>query len=453
MRISNGAYMFVQIGATRDGLDPYLDCAADRGMRAVLVETPAYLRRRRALFGRSFDTELAVSEPQDSAAVLAALALANVAPTLVLAGFERYVSSAFSVAETLCAISRPGGRHSFVPIDKWGQRNAVAAAAPEVAQPWFASFPTATSIARSSASFRFPCVVKPADGGGGLAVFFVDGPVQMEHALACLQTMQNYGGGSFSGVLVEEFLDGAESSLQGIVYEGRVLVLTACEKVIAHEEVPGYPDLMGFREVGHIAVHGNRAAPDLIRLTEAVVAAVGYQQGPFHIDVIRRVGGPAFLEMGFRLSGGAVVELVRRVTGVRWADLAFRTYLGEGCPVLPPPVADIVVGQIEAVDEREIASAQVLQDRGEGVEVIRYPTILQGTEPPADERAQLDSDLLRHSGGRGRIVVTGNDVDEVRSRLEGLHQGPVAGMSVSLLPDHLARGPIPCWHFGQDSDD
>jgi len=388
-------------------------------MQSVLVETPAYLRHRRALSRRSFDTELAVPEPQESVGVLAALASANVVPTLVLAGFERYVSSAFSVANTLDTTLRPAGRQSFVPIDKWGQRKAVAAATPEIRQPWFASFPTGTTAVRPSASIDFPCVVKPADGGGGLGVFLVDGLVQMELALACLQTMQNYGGGLFSSMLVEEFLDGAEFSLQGIVHEGQVLVLTACEKVIVHEEVPGCPDLMGFREVGHVAVHGTRAAPDLLRLTEAVVAAIGYQQGPFHVDVIRRMGDPTFLEMGFRLSGGAVVELVRRVTGVQWADLAFRTYLGEGCPVLPSPVAHRVVGQIEAVDEWEMASAQVLENRGAGVEVIRYPTLSASMESPADERAQLDSDLLRHSGGVGRIVIAGDDLDEVRSRLEG----------------------------------
>jgi hypothetical protein len=416
--LSNGAGVFVQIGATRDGLDPYLDCAADRGMRAVLVETPAYLRRRRALSRRTFDTELPLPEPQNSAAVLALLESANVVPTLVLAGFERYIGSAYSVAQTLDVIRRPVESRPFAPLDKSGQRRAVAAAAPGVRQPWFASFPTGTTAAWPSTPPSFPCVVKPADGGGGLGVFLVDGPTQLELALAHLQTMQNYGGGMFSGVLLEEFLDGDEYSLQGIVHEGRVLVLTACVKMIGREVVPGCPGPLGFRERGHVAVPGSHTDPDLLRLTEEVVQAVGYHQGPFHIDVIRGVQGPAFLEIGFRLSGGSVVELVRRVTGARWADLAFQTYLGEGWPMLPPP-ADVVVGHIEAVDERELARAQELQARGDAVEVRRYPKVSPNAQPLADERAQLDSDLLRHSSASGRIVVTGDDVDDVRRRLEG----------------------------------
>lgn len=413
------ANAFVQIGATRDGLDPYLDCAADRGMLTVLVETPAYLHHRRVLFRRSFDVELGMSEPQDAAAVAAALATADVAPTLVLAGFERYVSSAFSVAEKFGAFPHQGGSQPFVPMDKWGQRKAVALAAPDIAQPWFMNFPAGASIEGRLTRCNFPCVVKPADGGGGLGVFLADGPVQMECALSRLQTMQNYGGGSFSGLLVEEFLDGPESSLQGIVYEGQVVVLTACDKVIAHEEVPGCPDLMGFREVGHVAVQGARSAPDSRRLTEAVVAATGYQQGPFHIDIIRCPKGPVFVEIGFRLSGGGLVDLVQRVTGERWADLAFRAYLGEASPGLWREAADRVVGQVEAVDEDEIANGEALQARGAGVEVFRYPTVAPSVDVAAHEQTLLASDLLRHSGGVGRIVATGDDAEEVRRRLEG----------------------------------
>ena len=37
---------FVQLGATRDGLDPYLHAARARGMQAVLIETPDYIALR-----------------------------------------------------------------------------------------------------------------------------------------------------------------------------------------------------------------------------------------------------------------------------------------------------------------------------------------------------------------------------------------------------------------------
>jgi hypothetical protein len=41
--------LFVQIGATRDGLDPYLQTARAYGMKAILIETPDYMRLRKAL--------------------------------------------------------------------------------------------------------------------------------------------------------------------------------------------------------------------------------------------------------------------------------------------------------------------------------------------------------------------------------------------------------------------
>jgi hypothetical protein len=118
--------IFVQVGAIRDGLDPYLHCARRRGMRTVLVETPAYLRRRTALGRRRFDVNLAAARPHDPSEVTAALDEAGLAPTLLLTEFERYAVGAFAACEMLRVAPWPGVGRSFVPVDKWGQRNALA---------------------------------------------------------------------------------------------------------------------------------------------------------------------------------------------------------------------------------------------------------------------------------------------------------------------------------------
>src|SRR5205807_2684670 len=133
----------------------------------------------------------------------------------------------------------------------------------------------------------------------------------------------NYDGASFSTILVEEFLAGVEFSVQGLVRDATVDVLSCCEKIIAAEPDRADPSLTGFRERAHLAVPGVRMPGDVGRLVEGCVAAFGYRDGPFHIDLIRSRGALFFIEMGFRLSGGGLVSLVEHVTGQNWADQSF----------------------------------------------------------------------------------------------------------------------------------
>ncbi|MFB7631679.1 acetyl-CoA carboxylase biotin carboxylase subunit family protein [Streptomyces sp. NPDC056149] len=412
---------FVQVGATRDGLDPYLDCARRRGMRAVLVETPAYLRWRRLLGRREFDVEVAVARPQDPDAIRAALTAAGVAPGLVLTGFERYVYAGFALAEALRVAPWPGAGVDFRPLDKREQREALLRGAPQVAQPRFLSLDLGDQGAADG--LGFPQVIKPADGGGGLGVLLVDGAAQRRRALDRIRALANYGGGAFSGIVAEEFVKGPELSLQGVAHQGSAVLLSVCEKLTSLEEVPGEPGLSGFREVGHVARPGTDAPPELHALAQACLDAAGYRAGPFHLDVLQGPTGPVFVEMGFRLSGGGLVALVEKATGADWAELAFASHLGDATPVGPssPPVGTGgIAGQISAVSEAELAAAEALQEPGITIEIHRAAPPPDRSALSADDLPALASDLARHTGSAGRVVVSGGPADRVPALLHSL---------------------------------
>jgi hypothetical protein len=77
------AATFVQLGATRDGIDAYRAAAHRRGMQTVLVESPAYLEYRASLPGRVvFDKHLAVPCPGNPGQVLEVLDQVGVKPDL-----------------------------------------------------------------------------------------------------------------------------------------------------------------------------------------------------------------------------------------------------------------------------------------------------------------------------------------------------------------------------------
>jgi len=407
-----GMRAFVQMGATRDGLDPYLDCARRRDLPAVLVETPAYLRWRGVLGRRGFDVQVGVEHPDDPRQVLAALADRGIRPALVLAGFERYAPSAFALARLLGVPPSPGAGPDFVPMDKREQRALLTRRAPRIHQPGYVCWQGGPAFDDAVAALRFPQVVKPADGGGGLGVFLVHDAAQRARALRAVRATRNYDGGTFAGILVEEYIAGVEYSIQGLAHAGQALVLSVCEKLTAQEPAVGDTGLRGFRELGHIGTHGACADPALPAIAQQCLAAVGYREGPFHIDVIGGAGY-TFVEMGFRLSGGGLVGLVENVTGVNWAELAFRLHLDGEPPRLPPPGSPPrVVGQVTVVDESEFAAAAAL-GRRRGVKVHRGTPAPADADPARDPR--LASDRMRHTG-IGRVVL-GGALDEVRAGL------------------------------------
>lgn len=413
------AAAFIQLGASRDGLDPYLDAAQRRSMVAVLVETPAYLAWRKQLGRRTYTVELPLDHPEDPQAVWARLQEADIQPALVLAGFERYVDS----ARTLGALCGAAPRHAWMGAvagvpDKAAQRTALHAHCPEVLQPRWVVIDLHHVQDEAVARVGFPLVLKPSDGGGGLGVYLVRDAAQFQAALSALRGLRNYGGTPFAHIMLEQFVEGTEFSIQGLACNGQAQMLTTCEKIITRESGGNEPDLQSFRESGHIASHGSLASREMRDLAQAALYACGYQQGPFHIDLIANAAGLFFIEMGFRLSGGSLVRLVASATGLDWAELAFQCHMGEPLGSLPAPKPDglMFVGQVSCTREEELAHGErMLADTWVGE--IRRASAPASLHDGAATDPCLRSDILRHTGSLGRILVRASSPEEVRAHL------------------------------------
>jgi ATP-grasp domain len=409
--------IFVQIGATRDGLDPYLREARERSMQAILIETPAYLRLRRQLGRQPFDLELGIEDPSNSSDVGRALAEHAAGVTLVLAGFERYVASAFAAARALgITLARDAKHRAFLPPDKAAQRALLSERAPEVLQPGNVSVPLARSgeLAQMVELTRlpYPLVVKPSDGGGGLGVFLVDGPADLQTAVERLRAIQNYGGGAFSRIVAEQYVQGVEFSVQAVAFRGQAILLTVCEKLIVREWSRQRAGITGFREAAHIALPGVAAPASIATLAQRCVEAMGYDTGPFHIDIIRDARGDHFVEMGFRLSGGGIVGLVERTAGVRWGALVFELHVDGRAPTLPSP-AETAVGLVTVANDAEMEFFRNKKAGGDALELYEFAAARPLAGEGLDDR-MLASDRLRHGGMKGRVFFQARDSAEIR---------------------------------------
>jgi hypothetical protein len=421
MPTPKGRY-FVQVGATRDGLDPYLDAAHRRGMRAFLIETPDYIRWRQLLNRRAFDGTLAVDHPAEAAEVLNALDRLPERPCLVLAGFERYTVSAYEVAGEL-GVPPVQGDHRFIPPDKLGQRTLLTKRAPQVSQPSYLPV-FIDDLVQAIDDLSYPIVVKPVNGGGGLGVFLVPEPRHVSDALAQLQELTNYDGEAFHSFIAEEYLKGVECSVQGVAFGGQAQALTFCEKFNQIESLNQNQALRGFREVGHLATIGTMLHPAVTDFVQNCIEAVGYRDGPFHIDLMHIGSRLYFVEMGFRLSGTGLANLMRKVAAIDWAEYSFLAHLDPPNTLPLPLLSKGFGGQLTAMSSYELELAEKLHvEEGAEVAVQRFPQPDPQSEWPAGIPSSLKSDLARHAGPVGRITVTAPTRVQVLSLLQACSPG------------------------------
>lgn len=194
---------------------------------------------------------------------------------------------------------------------------------------------------------RFPVVVKPTSGFSSQGVVRADDPAGLAEALATvaainqesLARLDNQGQTDFTGIIVEEFIDGPEYAVESFCQDGRVYVLS-----IGYKGNPAGPY---FEEGIYLA-----PAPLPDDVQAAVVAevrrgiqALGIADGPSHTELRLRGGREPFvLEIGARVGGSGVSHfIVEQSTGIDFVGLALANALGPvdcaGLPERPRPRA------------------------------------------------------------------------------------------------------------------
>lgn len=227
----------------------------------------------------------------------------------IMAGFEFYVDTVARLADRL---GLPGLPVSAVLglRDKAVMRSKVEAAGLRV--PRYAAATDAASLAAAAEAVGFPAVLKPADSAGSVHVSRVDDAAQLEraHRWMAEDDRTDLGRGLSGTVLLEEYVQGPEISVEGYVRAGEVTVVSVTGKLLGPEPY--------FVEVGHIVQREMEPAGRLAveEYVAAVCRALDLDLGPFHCELRLAEDGPVLIEIGARLAGGHIIELVEMVTGV-----------------------------------------------------------------------------------------------------------------------------------------
>lgn len=185
--------------------------------------------------------------------------------------------------------------------------------------PAFRGVGTQLEAEAAAKAIGLPVIVKPVDANSSKGVRRVDAmeDVSLAFALAKKQSRTDT-------VLVEEFLDGDEYNVDGLVYEGRYILggMTGKDRS---------PDPYRFdRGIFMPPLLDGDAAALVERTVAEALAAIGYTHGTTHAEVILSPEGPRIVEIAGRPGGGRIpTDLIPLVYGMDFMADSLRIALGE----------------------------------------------------------------------------------------------------------------------------
>lgn len=194
-----------------------------------------------------------------------------------------------------------------------------------VPSPWFFVVDSLEELKAKEASVTFPCIIKPTDNAGSHGVAKVYSFQELIENYEYAHSCSRHG-----KVIVEEYLDGPEVSVEVMVVNGEVHILQITDKITT-----GAPH---FVEMGH--TQPSRLPADtqhqIREVAEAACKSVGLDKGPAHVEMKVTSRGPVMIELGARMGGDNITtHLVPLSTGIDMVGSTIKVALGEEPDITP----------------------------------------------------------------------------------------------------------------------
>lgn len=249
------------------------------------------------------------------------------------------------------------------------------------------------------------CMVKPSDSAGSRGVILLRGEEDLsqvyEYSRSC----------SRNGILmVEEFMEGPEVSVEAITVKGQTTILTVTDKWITP---PPY-----FVELAHSEPSRlEEGVQEKIReITLQAVKAIGIVNAPSHTEIKVTSEGPKIVEVAARLGGDFITSrLVPLSTGIDMVENSLLLAIGEQVDLTPKKQQGAAICFLGSENiQEEIQKGKVLHSMEadpqiyqiEGIEEV----VLYKKPGETIKETQSSHDRLGH------VIATGKDAQEAMER-------------------------------------
>lgn len=220
--------------------------------------------------------------------------------------------------------------------DKRLMRKALSANSVPV--PQFREVGSAETALAAADELGYPVALKVPCSSGSRGVYCVDSPEELAKRLVQARAYQPQG-----NLLVEEWMDGPEVSVEGVCCGGHVHVLQVTDKLVF---LGAYPVEAGHTQPSRLP---HESVARVRAVTEAGARALGLSSCAFHAELKVTLDGPKIVEIGARLGGDRIAtHLTPLSTGVNLLRAAILIALGRDPDITPNRVRGAAIRYFHA---------------------------------------------------------------------------------------------------------
>lgn len=213
---------------------------------------------------------------------------------------------------------------AYISTNKYAMRQALSAS--DVNCPKFLKICALDQLPKTTVALRFPLIVKPCDRSGSAGVTKVETPEELAAAAPVALTL-SLG----HEAIIEEFVAGAEVSVETISWQGTHHILAITDKLTSGP--PHFVELAHHQPSHHAA----ETQTEIKRQTAVALTALGINCGASHSEFLITADGRVFVtEIGARMGGDFIgSDLVPLSTGYDF----LKGVIEVACGTFSPPDA------------------------------------------------------------------------------------------------------------------
>jgi len=288
--------------------------------------------------------------------------------------------------------------------DKRLMRKALLANGAPV--PGFCEVESIDAAWAAAEALAYPLALKVPCSSGSRGVYRVDTPEDLANRFVQARAYQPHG-----DLLLEEWMDGPEVSVEGVCCGGRVHVIQVTDKLLFPGAFPV--------EAGHIQPSRLPAATvtQIRAVTETSVRALGLNDCAFHAELKITPGGPKIVEIGARLGGDRIsTHLTPLSTGVNLVRATIQIAVGEDPDLVPSMARGAVVRYFHAADCGTVERVEGLDEISSlpGLELLYAASERDGPLRPGFVIGEIRSSLDRY----GHVLFSGDSAAQASERAE-----------------------------------
>ena len=233
-----------------------------------------------------------------------------------------------------------------------------------VPAPWFYLIKNIEELNQIKDKVTYPCIMKPTDNAGSHGVVKINSFEELIEKYEYSHSCSRHG-----NVIVEEYLDGEEVSVEVMVVDGKVNILQITDKLTTG--APYFVE-MGHSQPSRLDIDIQNKIKDV---AEKACKAVGINKGPAHVEMkVTSQRQAKMIELGARMGGDNITtHLVPLSTGIDMVECTIKTALGETVDVTPTLNCGSAIRYFEA-PFGEIKSIEGVEEalKIEGVKQISF---------------------------------------------------------------------------------